>query len=59
MKPRRTFSEAFKKEKVELIESGKIKISELSALYSVSKVSIYRWLKKYGKDHSESIVVQK
>ncbi len=40
MKQRRTFSEALKKEEVELIESGKIKISELFALYSVSKSSV-------------------
>ncbi len=59
MKQKRTFSETFKKEKVELIESGKIRVSELSALYSVSKTSVYRWLRKYGTDHSESIVVQK
>ncbi len=59
MKQRRTFSEAFKKEKVHLIESGKISVSELSALYSVSRVSVYNWLHKYGSDPTESVVVQK
>ncbi len=59
MKQRRTFSEAFKKEKVGLIETGKITVSELSALYSVSTSSVYKWLRKYGKYHSESIVIQK
>ncbi len=59
MRQRRTFSEAFKKEKVELIESGNITVSELSALYSVSRVAIYGWLRKYGSNPTESIVVQK
>lgn len=59
MKTRRTFSDAFKKEKVKLLETGKITVGELSALYEVSRTSIYRWLGKYGSDTTESIVVQK
>ena len=56
---RRTFSEAFKREKVELIEKGTMKVSELVDLYGVTNSIVYRWIRKYGLNHTESIVVQK
>ncbi len=46
---RRRFSEEFRKEQVELIESGQMTKSEVSKLYEVKVSSIFRWLKKYGK----------
>ena len=53
MKLRRTFSTAFKKEKVELLDQGKITVKELSDIYEVSGTAIYNWKKKF------SIVVEK
>lgn len=57
---RRTFSTEFKKEKVSLIEQGKMTVSSLSKIYDVSHTSIYKWLKKYGsKSGAERVVVEK
>ena len=47
---RRRFSEEFRKQQVELIESGRITKEEVSRLYEVKVNSIIRWLKKYGKN---------
>lgn len=59
-KTRRVFSIAFKKEKVSLIEQGKLRISEICAIYEVSDTSVRKWIKKYGKlEKSERIVVEK
>ena len=58
--PIRTFSTAFKKEKVELIERGEITVSQLSRVYEVSKTAIYNWIHKYSKySKNERIVVEK
>jgi transposase-like protein len=59
-KPNRTFSSAFKREKVELLESGKITVKDLSKIYEVTKPAIYKWKKKYSKlEKTERIVVEK
>lgn len=56
----RTFSTAFKKEKVALLDSGKISVTELSKLYDVTRPAIYKWKKKYSRlEKSERIVVEK
>jgi transposase-like protein len=56
----RRFSRAFKEEKVELLDGGKITVRELSKLYEVSETAIYKWRKKYSKlDKTERIVVEK
>lgn len=44
----RTFSEAFKKEKVSDIKKGQTNIGDLCKLYNVSRASVYKWLHKYG-----------
>lgn len=57
---RRTFSEAFKREKVELIDHGKLRVKELSKIYEVSDRAVYNWLKKFSKyDAGERVVVEK
>ena len=56
-KVRRTFSSAFKKEKVELLEQGKIKVKDLSLIYEVSDRAIYNWLRKYSKQSATEHVV--
>lgn len=59
-KVRRTFSPAFKKEKVELLDQGKITVRELSIVYEVSVTAIYKWITKYSKiPPNEQIVVEK
>ena len=56
----RTFSPEFKKEKVSMIEEGKITVIQLSRLYNVSRGSVYSWIKKYGNlPPTERVVVEK
>ena len=59
-KRRRSFSEAFKREKVKLIDEGKLTVRQVSDTYEVSSVAVYKWLRKFSviaKD--ERIVVEK
>lgn len=59
-KVRRTFSTSFKKEKVSMIEQGKLSVRDLCLTYEVSDTAVYKWLKKYGKHApSERVVVEK
>ena len=60
-KRKRTFSVAFKQEKVKQIESKQITVLQLCRLYEVSRGAIYKWVKLYGscKQKGERIVVEK
>ena len=57
----RHFSEAFKKEKVKMIEEKQVTVLQLSRLYNVSQRAIYNWIKKYSLTYqkSERIVIEK
>lgn len=56
----RTFSSEFKKEKVQLIEEGKLTVVQLSKLYEVSRKAVYNWLRKYGRlPANERMVIEK
>lgn len=57
---RRTFSTVFKKEKVALLDQGKISVKDLSQIYKVSPTAIYRWKQKYSKyEKTEHLVLEK
>jgi transposase-like protein len=59
-KQSRIFSEAFKREKVKLLDEGKMKVADISKIYGVSKVSVYQWLKKFSSvSADERVVVEK
>jgi transposase-like protein len=59
-KQSRIFSEEFKREKVKLVDQGKIKVAEISKIYGVSKVSVYLWCKKFSSvTRDERVVVEK
>jgi transposase len=60
-KKRRTFSLAFKQEKVEQIEQKQITVWQLSQLYGVTRSAIYKWVRLYGslKQKGERVVVEK
>jgi transposase len=45
---RRSFSETFKRNKVKEIESKQVRVSDICRQYSVSAVSVYRWINTYG-----------
>ena len=61
IKMKRSFSTEFKKEKVALIEKGKLRIRDVVNTYQVSQTSVYKWLIKYGVNYSktERVVVEK
>jgi len=55
---RRRFSKEFRKEQVQLMESGKITIHEVSRLYEVKVQSVQRWLDRFGtKEYPPQIII--
>jgi len=55
---RRRFSESFRKEQVQKIESGELSIKEVSSLYEVQQKYVRNWVKKFGtKDLPEQIII--
>jgi transposase len=60
-KMHRTFSVEFKKEKVQLIELGKLSVSMVSKSYGVTRTAVYKWIHQYGTNYQkgERIVVEK
>jgi transposase-like protein len=60
-KRRRTFSIAFKQEKVRQIEQRQVTVLQLCKLYHVSNSAIYKWIELYGslKQKGERVVVEK
>ena len=57
IKCRRIFSEDFKLKIVKLYESGQHSVCEMGTLYSISTVSIYRWIYKYSTYNKKSVKV--
>lgn len=54
----RRFSESFRQEQVDLIESGNLSVGEVSRLYEIKRQNVKRWLTKYGtKEISPQIII--
>lgn len=56
IKQRRIFSEAFKRQKVQLIVEKKISIKDVSELYGVTTMTVYRWLYRYSPHHNKGTI---
>ncbi|MGB0839421.1 MAG: transposase [Chitinophagales bacterium] len=56
LRSRRIFSEEFKRAKVDDLINKRITVKELSELYDVSKMSVYRWIHKYSAHHKKGTV---
>ena len=56
VKQRRIFSEAFKRQKVQLIVEKKISIKDVSDLYGVTSMTVYRWLYRYSPHHQKGTI---
>lgn len=54
---RRVFSEEFKKARVKEYESGKFAVSEISRLYGIQGIVIYRWIYKFSTYNKKSVKV--
>lgn len=57
LKHNRVFSEEFKKSCVRDYESGQFSVLELSKLYNIKGVVIYRWIYKYSSYNKRRIKV--
>jgi transposase len=57
----RRFSEDLRRELVRMIDTGKMRVCDVSKEYEVSTTSIYRWLEKYSRyyKHQTRMVVEK
>lgn len=60
IKQKRVFSEEFKKGKVKDLIEKRITIKQLSRLYEVSTVAVYKWIYKYSVHYQQKtkLVVQ-
>lgn len=56
-KRRRIFSESFKRKLVSEIENCDLSVKEVSRIYKVSTVSVYRWLSKYSAIYQKKSVI--
>ncbi len=56
IKQRRIFSDAFKRQKVQLIVEKKISIRDVVDVYGVCAMTVYRWLYRYSPHHSKSTI---
>jgi len=61
VKRHRTFSIAFKQEKVKQLEQKQIAVGQICGLYEVSRTAVYKWIRLYGsvKQKGERVVVEK
>jgi transposase-like protein len=57
LRPRKTFSEAIKKEMVITIEKGKQTVLEVSRELGTSEQTIYRWIYRYSRYLSKNKVM--
>lgn len=57
----RHFSTSFRIKKVQEIEQGKARVSDICKQYDVTSTSVYRWIDKFGsmkKSKSERVIVE-
>jgi transposase len=61
IRQRRTFSEEFKREKVQELNAGLYSISSFCKLWDVTSTAVYRWIYLYSPEHKKgtTMVVQK
>lgn len=52
------YSTSFKKRVVESIETGEYKVTHAVEIFGCSTATIYRWLRKYGKNYKIGKVVK-
>jgi transposase len=57
IKQRRSFSEAFKRQKVKDIVEKRVSIKDVSNLYEVSRNAVYKWLYAYSPHHEQKTIL--
>lgn len=53
IRQRRIFSEEFKRQKTQQIVEKKVSVSDVSELYGIAKMTVYRWLYRYSPHHQK------
>lgn len=53
IRQRRIFSEEFKRQKTQQIVEKKVSVSDVSELYGITKMTVYRWLYRYSPHHQK------
>jgi len=58
---KRIFSESFKRDVVKEIDSGIVSVTECARRYSVSRSSIYKWIRSYSNlyKYESRVIVEK
>lgn len=54
---KRTFSEAFKREKVKDLVEKRVSIKQLCSLYEISRTAVYKWLYAYSPHHEQKTIL--
>lgn len=57
VRPKRHFTEEFKKARVKEYERGEFSVSEISTLFSIQSALIYRWIYQYSVYNKKKIRV--
>ena len=57
IKQKRFFSEEFKKAKVKELVEKRITVRQVSRLYEVSRVAVYKWIYKYSAHHQQKSIL--
>ena len=57
IKQRRTFSEAFKRQKVKDIVEKRISIKDICKLYEVTRSAVYKWVYAYSPHHEQKTIL--
>jgi transposase len=57
LRKRRVFTDQFKRARVKEYETGEYTISELSRIFDIQSVILYRWIHKYSNYNKKSTVI--
>jgi transposase len=57
LRPRRIFTEEFKKGRVKEYETGEYNVNEISRLYSIQTTVIYRWIHQYSVYNKKKVCI--
>lgn len=57
IKQRRSFSEAFKRQKVKDIVEKRVSIKDVCNLYEVSRNAVYKWIYAYSPYHEQKTIL--
>lgn len=57
LRQRRVFSDQFKRTRVKEYESGEYSVTELSRIFDIQSVVLYRWIHRYSNYNKKSTVI--